>query len=170
MLVQPNNYENQGQRNKDRRKGFFHRRHNRGPTVTHSEKGLPQVSRTFGKLNRYTIVMLNIAYLRAHFEHECMDSMREHQLDALHQEAVYDYLVMHAFKDACIELDYRIQMSGMYRHDIYDLIYADHKTVWVRAMKTLITSQGISFLKNDTPKMIVTGETMILARSFNAVI
>lgn len=167
MLTVPSNYAQQGNNNRDRRnKPFFKPFKKHGVTVSHSNKGLPKVSKEYGKLSRYSLTVMDIGYLRAYFEGSVMDSLKEHSLGILHQEAVYDYMVMYAFKEAT--LDFRIELAGMYRHDVYDLIFEQHKEVYVQAMIRLIKDQGITFMQNDTPKVMVTGQSMILARSFNA--
>lgn len=167
MLKVPANYASQGNNNRDKRKRPFFKSFKRhGVTVTHSDKGLPKVSREYGKLARYSLIVMDIGYLRAYFEHSVISTLEEHQLGTIHQEAVYDYMVMNAFKEAT--LDFRIELAGMYRHDIYDLVYEQHKDVYVQAMVKLIKDQGVTFLNGDTPKVMVTGQTMILARSFNA--
>lgn len=169
MLSVPSNYDDQGRRNKDRSKKNFFRKpfRNHQHQQQDTPKVLPQVSRQYGKLSHYSMAVIHIGYLRSYFEQEVIEDMKEHALGVEHQEALYDYLVMHSFKEAT--KDEGIEIPALYRHDIYGMILEKHIQVFSSALKQLLKAQAIKFLHKDEPKLAVMGDIMMVARSFNAV-
>lgn len=114
----------------------------------------------------YSIIILSLSAFRSiyinDFEHICSS----YNIRRDEREILYDWLVTEAINNIMIFKCHN-NVQYHYRHDVYKCVYTEYRYRIENHINNQITQHKLTFLRDNFIKVMVAGDSLILARGGN---
>jgi len=114
----------------------------------------------------YSIMILTLSTFRVKYINDFSYICNSHNIRKDEREILYDWLVKEAVNNVMIFKCYN-KVQDHYKHDVYKCIYTEYKYILETHINNQINLHNLTFLREHLIKVMVAGDSLLLARGGN---
>lgn len=111
----------------------------------------------------YSLILITIPKFRNEFINSFKNISYSFNIPLQQKEDLYDWLIFEALSSV-LNLKFQGRVKNHYRHDVYRGVYESMGLSAELYINEQLILHGLTFIKNETVKLLVAGDTLIIAR------